>query len=213
MRLKKVKGALDRIKASNYFVDNPENYCGNWKSVFNNNNSIHIEIGMGKGRYIINMAKRYPEVNFIGIEMYDSVLVKSVQTLENEETELKNLKLILADAKKIDTIFEGEIDVIYLNFSDPWPKAKHAKRRLTSPIFLEKYEKIFENEKQIIMKTDNLELFQFSVEMLKEYGYNLIEVTNDLQSLNDTSNVLTEYESKFMEKGIKINRLKAIKSM
>lgn len=211
MRLKKVKGALEKIEKSPYYINKPENAKGIWHNVFENNNPLHIEIGMGKGRFIINMAKKFPNINFIGIEMYDSVLVKAVQSLEKEEIKLNNLKLILIDAKKIDEIFEKEIDMIYLNFSDPWPKAKHAKRRLTSNVFLEKYEKIFKNKKQIIMKTDNLDLFNFSVEKLQEFGYNLIEITNDLESLKDENNVLTEYESKFMEKGIKINRLKAVK--
>ena len=211
MRLKKVKGALERIERSNYYVGNPSENKGKWLNVFDNKNPIHIEIGMGKGRFIINMAKKHPNINFIGIEMYDSVLVKAVQLLENEENELKNLKLILIDAKNIDNIFEKEIDTIYLNFSDPWPKAKHAKRRLTSHVFLEKYETIFISKKQIIMKTDNIDLFRFSLEKLQEYGYNLVEITNDLASINDEDNVPTEYELKFMQKGIKINRLKAVK--
>ena len=211
MRLKKVKGALEKIQASSYYVNNPETVKGNWNNIFENNKPIHIEIGMGKGQYIINMAQKYPNINFIGIEMYDSVLVRAVQTLEKLENNLNNLRLILVDAKKVDEIFDKEIDVIYLNFSDPWPKAKHAKRRLTSIIFLEKYEKIFKSKREIIMKTDNANLFNFSVENLQNFGYNLIEMTNDLESLNDYNNVLTEYESKFMEEGIKINRLKAVK--
>lgn len=210
MRLKKVKGALEKIEKSKYYVNLPENNIGKWKDVFKNNNPIHIEIGMGKGRFIINMALKYPAINFIGIEMYDSVMVKATQALE-ELNSIDNIKLILVDANKIDTIFDKEIDNIYLNFSDPWPKAKHAKRRLTSKIFLQKYDKIFRNKKSIIMKTDNVDLFNFSIEELKEYGYNLIEITNDLESLNDKDNILTEYETKFIEKGIKINRLKAVK--
>ena len=211
MRLKKVKGALEKIQKSLYYVDNPEIEKGQWNKVFENNKPIHIEIGMGKGQYIINMAQKYSNINFIGIEMYDSVLVRAVQNLENTDSILNNLRLILVDAKKIDEIFDREIDVIYLNFSDPWPKAKHAKRRLTSNIFLEKYEKVFKNKKEIIMKTDNINLFKFSVENLQNFGYNLIEVTNDLESLKDDNNILTEYESKFIKEGIKINRLKAVK--
>lgn len=211
MRLKKVKGAYEKVINSAYYVDNPEQYKGKWNSIFKNGNPINIEIGMGKGQFIIGMAQKYPEKNFIGIEMYDSVLLRAVQNLDNYENQFKNLKLLLVDANKIDTIFENEIDTIYLNFSDPWPKAKHAKRRLTSDIFLDKYEKVFKNKKIIAQKTDNLDLFNYSIETLTNHGYELIEVTNDLNSLNDESNILTEYEAKFVEKGIKINRLKAIK--
>jgi len=211
MRLKKVQGALDRINTSEYYVNNPEENIGKWCHVFQNNHPIHIEIGMGKGKFIIQMAKKYPDINFIGIEMYDSVLVKAVKALEEEEKRIHNLKLLLLDANNIDKVFQQEIEVIYLNFSDPWPKARHAKRRLTSKNFLDKYDKIFREKHTIIQKTDNDDLFHFSIEMLKENGYNLIDVTDDLQSLHDENNVLTEYESKFMEKGIKINRLKAIK--
>lgn len=211
MRLKKVKAALERVQASPYYIENPKNNIENWEKVFNNNNEIHIEIGMGKGSFIINMAKKHPNINFIGIEMYDSVLVRAVQRLENEEKILTNLKLLLCDANKIDEIFKNEIDVIYLNFSDPWPKAKHAKRRLTSPIFLEKYDKIFRYKKTIIQKTDNIDLFNYSIETLKEHGYDITEITNDLHALNDVDNIMTEYEEKFSQKGVKINRLKALK--
>ncbi|MBQ9314193.1 MAG: tRNA (guanosine(46)-N7)-methyltransferase TrmB [Clostridia bacterium] len=211
MRLKKVKGAMEKVESSKYYVNSPTKNKGIWKDVFKNENPIHIEIGMGKGNFIINMAKKHPEINFIGIEMYDSVLVRAIQSLENEKNEIVNLKLLLLDAINIDTVFDKEIEVLYLNFSDPWPKAKHAKRRLTSQVFLDKYDTIFKDKNTIIQKTDNIDLFNFSVEMLKEKGYNLIEVTNDLQALNDEDNVLTEYEAKFMEKDIKINRLKAIK--
>lgn len=210
MRLKKVKGALEKIESSKYYVNSPGENKGKWNQVFDNQHPIHIEIGMGKGHFIIQMAKKYPKINFVGIEMYDSVLVRAIQSLEKEE-EIKNLKLLLLDAKNIDNVFENEVDVIYLNFSDPWPKAKHAKRRLTSKVFLDKYETIFKAEKKIIQKTDNLQLFEFSVEMLQENGYHLVEITNDLQSVHDENNVLTEYEAKFMEKCIKINRLIAIK--
>ncbi len=145
MRLKKVKGALERIKKSTYYVDNPKEKCTKWKETFGNDHPIHIEIGMGKGNFIIGMAKLHPEMNYIGIEMYDSVLVKAVEKLEAEE-KLCNLKLILLDASQIEEVFREEISRIYLNFSDPWPKKKHAKRRLTSAIFLEKYEKVFSRD-------------------------------------------------------------------
>ena len=138
MRLKKVKDAKERVEASEYFVSTPSEYKGKWNEFFKNNNPIHIEIGMGKGNFVIGMAKAHKDINYIGIEMYDSVMVKAVEKLKQEEKPLKNLKLVLIDAMKIDEIFENEISRIYLNFSDPWPKAKHEKRRLTSKIFLEK---------------------------------------------------------------------------
>lgn len=209
MRLKKVKGALERIELSKYYVNNPEQYKDNWNKVFQNENPIRLEIGMGKGHFIIGMAKKFPDVNFIGIEMYDSVMVKATDALEKEEEYIPNLKLILMDARNIENVFEKEIDRIYLNFSDPWPKARHAKRRLTSKVFLDKYDLVFKGQKSIFMKTDNDDLFEFSIESLKEHGYTLSDVTRDLHSLNEEDNVMTEYERKFSEKGVKINRLKA----
>lgn len=209
MRLKKIKGALERIELSKYYVNNPEQYKDNWNKVFENENPIRLEIGMGKGHFIIGMAKKFPDVNFIGIEMYDSVMVKATDALEKEEEYIPNLKLILMDARNIENVFGKEIDRIYLNFSDPWPKARHTKRRLTSKAFLDKYDLVFKEQKSIFMKTDNDDLFEFSIESLKEHGYTLSDVTRDLHSLNEEDNVMTEYERKFSEKGVKINRLKA----
>lgn len=211
MRLKKVKDAKERVEASEYYVNAPSEYKGKWNELFKNNNPIHIEIGMGKGNFIIGMAKAHKDVNYIGIEMYDSVMVKAVEKLKQEEKPLKNLKLVLIDAMKIDEIFESEISRIYLNFSDPWPKAKHEKRRLTSKIFLEKYDKIFKGQKQIFQKTDNNDLFDFSMVSLVENGYELRNVTRDLHSENVSDNIMTEYEEKFSNAGIKINKLEAYK--
>ncbi len=207
MRLKKIKGAEDEIKKSQYYVNNPTEYKGKWKDIFNNNNPIHIEIGMGKGKFIIQMAKINKNINYIGIEMYDSVLVKATKHLEDEEY-LENLKLLLFDANNINEIFDKEISRIYLNFSDPWPKTRHAKRRLTSENFLNKYDFIFKDKNEIFMKTDNNDLFEFSMESFEKHGYTLKNITRDLK---DENNVLTEYESKFISKGIKINRLEAYK--
>ena len=211
MRLKKVKDAKERVEASEYYVNAPGEYKGKWNELFKNSNPIHIEIGMGKGNFIIGMAKAHKDVNYIGIEMYDSVMVKAVEKLKQEEKPLKNLKLVLIDAMKIDEIFESEISRIYLNFSDPWPKAKHEKRRLTSKIFLEKYDRIFKGQKQILQKTDNNDLFNFSMVSLVENGYELRNVTRDLHSENVSDNIMTEYEEKFSNAGIKINRLEAYK--
>lgn len=209
MRLKNVKNAKNIINNSKYIVLNPYDYKGKWNSLFKNNNPINIEIGMGKGNFIIKMAKKYKDINFIGIEMFDSVIVRSVQKLENED--IPNLKLIRLDANYIEDIFDKEINTIYLNFSDPWPKKRHEKRRLTSDVFLKKYDNIFKGKKEIIQKTDNINLFSYSLSSLSLYGYKFDYVTLDLLSENDLDNVLTEYESKFNSKGVRICKLVAHK--
>lgn len=211
MRLKKVKDADVIVDASDYIMKEPKNYKSKWKEIFEDDNPIHIEIGMGKGNFIIGMAQKYPNINFIGIEMYDSVLVRAVQKLDEFEEKIPNLRLIKMDAIEIEEVFEKEVSLIYLNFSDPWPKKRHAKRRLTSREFLERYDSIFENEKVIFQKTDNNDLFEFSMESLEEYGYTLKNVTRDLHNENFEDNVQTEYEEKFSASGIKINRLEAYK--
>lgn len=209
MRLRNIKGANEIIEKSKYIILNPNDYKGKWNKVFNNDNPIHIEIGMGKGDFIIGMAKNNPNINFIGIEMYDSVIVKAVEKLEKED--LNNIKLIRIDARLINDIFSKEIDLIYLNFSDPWPKNRCAKRRLTHERFLERYDSIFKNKKVIFMKTDNIDLFAFSIESLSEYGYKLKNVSLDLHNSDFEGNIMTEYEKKFSSKGVKINRLEAYK--
>lgn len=208
MRLKKVKGANEIIVSGKYYVNEPFSYKGRWSNVFGNNNPIRIEIGMGKGNFIIEMAKKYPEINFIGIEKFDSVIVRAIQ--KSNELELSNLKIIRMDAEYLCEVFDKEIEQIYLNFSDPWPKERHAKRRLTSKNFLELYDNVFKGDKIIEMKTDNLDLFNYSKESLNEYGYELIYWTNDLDCLNN-DNVMTEYEQRFYNLGVKINKLIAKK--
>lgn len=209
MRLKNVKGANEIIIKGRYYIEDPYINKGNWNKVFNNDNPIYIEIGIGKGKFIVENAIKYPNINFIGIEKYDSVLVRAIQ--KSNELELNNLKLVRMDAKRIEEVFDHEVDRIYLNFSDPWPKDRHYKRRLTSYVFLDKYEHIFKNNKYIIMKTDNIDLFNFSLESLTKHGYNIEFMTNDLHSLNNVDNIMTEYEEKFSNKGIKINKLIARK--
>ena len=209
MRLKNVKGADIVIENSDYVIKNPEEYKGKWNKLFNNNNPIHIEIGMGKGDFILGMSKMYPNINFIGIEMYDSVIVKAVKKVEEEHP--TNLKLIRMDARLIEDIFNKEVDLIYLNFSDPWPKNRNAKRRLTHERFLNRYENIFKNKKTIFMKTDNVDLFTFSIESLSCFGYKLKNITLDLHNSDFEGNIMTEYEKKFSSKGVKINRLEAYK--
>ena len=209
MRLKNVKNASVTIENSNYVIKNPNIYKGKWNEVFENNNPINIEIGMGKGDFIIGMAQLFPGINFIGIEMFDSVIVRAVQKLEKKQN--PNLKLIRMDAKNIEDVFEKEIDTIYLNFSDPWPKTRHEKRRLTSHTLLAKYDNLFSDTKKIFQKTDNISLFAFSIESLSTYGYTLKSVTLDLYNNMIDNNVATEYEKKFSDKGVKICRLEAYK--
>ena len=208
MRLKNVKGANEIIVKGTYYVDNPYQYKGNWNKYFGNNNPIYVEIGMGKGDFIIENALRYKDINFIGIEKYDSVIVRAIQ--KSNELELDNLKIIRVDANKLDEIFDKEIDTIYLNFSDPWPKDRHSKRRLTSPIFLDIYSKIFKDRNRIVMKTDNINLFDYSLESLCDYGYEIVYKTNKLDCLSE-DNIMTEYERRFYNLGININKLEAVK--
>lgn len=211
MRLKNVKNASNIIDSSNYIILNPYDFKGDWNKVFKNENLINVEIGMGKGDFIIGMAKQNPNINFIGIEMYDSVIVRAVQKLEEEN--INNLKLIRMDANDVDKVFDKEINVIYLNFSDPWPKERHKKRRLTSHNLLEKYDNVFKEEKKIFQKTDNIDLFAFSIESLSTYGYTLKNVTLDLYNNMIDGNIATEYEKRFNEKGIRICRLEAYKKI
>lgn len=205
MRLKCVKGAKERVESSSYLVLEPSKYKGKYKDLFKNNNPIHIEIGMGKGNFIIENAKRYPNINFIGIEKYDSVIVRSVEKLEN--LELSNLKLIRMDANKINDVFDKEIDLIYLNFSDPWPKLRHEKRRLSSHEFLKKYDLIFKNKKNIIMKTDNRKLFEYSIVSFTNYGYKINDISLNLYDDDIENNIPTEYEIKFKNKGFPIYKI------
>lgn len=208
MRLRNVKNAYDIVNNSEYTVKEPEKMKGKYKILFNNNNPIHLEIGMGKGNFIIGMAESNPDINFIGVEKYESVMVRAIQKLE--EKKLPNLKLICYDAKTINEVFDHEIETLYLNFSDPWPKTRHEKRRLTSPNFLKLYDDIFIGEPHIIQKTDNIGLFGYSLSSLSMYGYTLNKVSLDLHN-EDIFNVETEYEHKFSELGTKINYLNAVK--
>ena len=197
MRLKKVKGALEETIKSPFYVDN-ETVKNNITDLFNINN-LEIEIGTGKGDFIIGKAKQNPEINYIGIEKYESVLVRAVQKIEN--IELPNLRLMLLDAEEISDIFKGSVDTLYLNFSDPWPKKRHEKRRLTSKEFLKKYDTIFKNKKHIVMKTDNRHLFEYSLISFVSYGYTIIDISLDLYNDDYKDNIATEYERKFHEKG------------
>ena len=208
MRLRKIKGADEAVAASSYCIQSPESQKGNWHNVFANGNPIYIEIGMGKGQFILTLAKQNPNINYIGIERYESVLLRALQKLESCPVE--NLKFICMDAMLLPDVFAaGEVDGIYLNFSDPWPKDRHAKRRLTSHIFLEGYDQILSPCGHIEFKTDNKGLFDFSLEEISESKWNLDAYTLDLHhdvSMN-IGNVMTEYEQKFSSAGNPIYKL------
>ena len=209
MRLRNVPGARETIIENKFSIQQPEQMKGKWAEVFQNDHPIHIEVGMGKGQFIIEMARRNPEVNYIGIEKYSSVLVRAVEKLEDFEQD--NLRLIRMDAENIEEVFDkDEVDRIYLNFSDPWPKDRHAKRRLTSTRFLERYDNILTPEGRVMFKTDNKDLFDFSLEQVEEAGWILENHTYDLHhSEYNEGNVMTEYEVKFSAKGNPICRLVA----
>lgn len=204
MRLRNITGSREVIAESVYVIQEeiqPE--CpGTWRKIFGNDNPVHIEIGMGKGKFIHTMAKEHPYINYVGIEKYSSVLLRAIQKMEQEE--LPNLKFLRMDAEDITKVFgPGEVDRIYLNFSDPWPKDRHAKRRLPSREFLARYDVILKKEGRLEFKTDNRELFDFAVEELKPAGWKAEVITYDLH--NDAvlmeGNVMTEYEEKFSSMG------------
>ncbi len=209
MRLRNVKNKEEILKNTTYLITNPEEYKSIWNKLFGNNHKLYIEVGMGKGDFIIENAKRYPNINFIGIEKYDSVIARAIEKANLEE--LPNLKLVRMDANHIDEVFSKEVDLIYLNFSDPWPKKRHAKKRLTSEIFLAKYANIFTGDNKIIMKTDNTGLFEYSLESLSQYGYIIEKVSLDLHNSDIENNIETEYEKKFSSKGNNIYYLEVKK--
>jgi len=208
MRLRNVKNAKEIVGNSNYVIQDCFVNKGHYSDVFGNDNPIHLEIGMGKGDFIIDKAIKNPDINFIGVEMYESVMCRAIEKLE--KLELKNVKLMCIDAGILDQVFDKEISRVYLNFSDPWPKKRHAKRRLTSHRLLSVYDKIFDGECVIEQKTDNVLLFESSIVSLSTYGYVISDISLDLHS-TDKENSETEYEKKFVEQGIKINYLLAIK--
>ena len=210
MRLRNVKNKETIMEKSKFLVRDEENYKGKWNSVFKNNNPIEIEIGTGKGNFIIEKALTNPNINYIGIERYDSVIVRALERIPDYVT---NLKLIRMNAIDIDKIFDKEVCTIYLNFSDPRPKKRHALRRLTSRVFLEKYEEIFKDEKNIYQKTDNQNLFEYSIINLTNYGYKIENISLDLHNSKIEGNIETEYEKKFSESGNKIYYLHAKKEV
>ena len=207
MRLRNIKGSKEAIAASPYVVQNPEDYKGKWSELFHNNHPLHIEIGMGKGQFIHTLASENPDINYIGIEMYSSVLYRALEKQTADEK--TNLYFLRFDAKYLADIFaEHEVDRIYLNFSDPWPKDRHAKRRLTSEGFLNLYHTILNPDGYIQFKTDNRDLFDFSVETTENSPiWNIKELTYDLHDSEFLEgNIMTEYESKFVAEGKPICR-------
>ena len=197
MRIRNVKNKEEILDNCSFLLSNPKEYKGKFKELFNNDNPIYLEIGMGKGQFIYQNAKKYKDINFIGIERFDSIMAKAILKMEK----LDNLILIKYDANLIDNLFDHEIDKIYLNFSDPWPKNRHENRRLTSKLFLEKYKNIFKDKERIEVRTDNRDFFLYSVESLGDMGYLLNDVSFNYQS---PDLIMTEYESKFRGKGANI---------
>ena len=206
MRLRNLKNKEEIINNCDFIITDPFKYIGKWEDLFKNNNPIHIEIGMGMGKFIYENALNNPDINYIGIERYDNVIARAIKKLDK----LDNLILVRMDAREIDEVFKKEIDLIYLNFSDPWPKKRSINKRLTSPIFLNKYDKIFKNTNNIIMKTDNRDLFIYSIESLSNYGYKLSNISFDLHESSDNI-ITTEYEDKFVSIGKNIYYLEGLK--
>ena len=207
MRLRNIKNKEEIISNSKYIVENYKDYKGHWKELFGNDNPIYIEIGMGMGKFIIENALNNKNINYIGIEKQDNVLARS---LPNIPDGIDNLKVIRLNALEIDDVFSEEVDLIFLNFSDPWPKKRHHDRRLTSKIFLDKYDKIFKDKKEIELRTDNEDLFIYSIESLSN-SYSFSEVTFDLNSYLP-ERITTEYEDKFSSKNMPIYYVECCKS-
>lgn len=207
MRLRNIKGAREAMAESEFVIQNPELYKGKWNDIFHNENPIHIEVGMGKGKFITTLAEQNPNINYIGIEKYSSVLIRALE--KREQMEVSNLFFLRFDAENITDIFaQGEIARIYLNFSDPWPKDRHAKRRLTSKEYFMRYDQVLEKNGQVEFKTDNQDLFSFSLESVEEAGWHLEIKTRDYHnSPYMEGNVMTEYEEKFSSMGNPICKL------
>lgn len=208
MRLRNVPGSRDTIAESPFTIKNETECKGKWNEVFGNDNPIFIEVGMGKGQFIMTLAKQNPDINYVGIEKYSSVLVRAIE--KQEELNLPNLFFIRMEAEYLPDVFApDEVSGIYLNFSDPWPKDRHAKRRLTSVQFLERYEKILKKDGHVVFKTDNRDLFDFSLEQAEEAeNWVMLNHTFDLHNSEYVEgNIMTEYETRFVEMGNAICRM------
>lgn len=208
MRLRNITGCREMIGESEFVVHEPETMKGKWREAFGNDHPVYVEIGMGKGRFLMDMARLYPEINFIGIEKYSSVLLRAVQKLEEEE--LPNVRLIRMDAEDLENVFAlGELDRIYLNFSDPWPPNRQRKRRLTWRAYLEVYDEILRQQGDLCFKTDNQRFFEWSLQEICQFGWLIQNISLDLHNSDFEGNVMTEYEEKFSAEGYRIYRLEA----
>ncbi len=202
MRLRNITGSREMIAESRFVVHEPQEYKGRWRELFSNDHPLRIEIGMGKGRFIMDLARMHPEINYVGIEKYSSVLLRGIQKMETDP--LPNLYFIRMEAEEIADVFgREEVERIYLNFSDPWPKDRHAKRRLPSREFLKRYDDLMVREGVIEFKTDNEDLFRFALEEIAPAGWQLLQMTEDLHHDEKmlAGNVMTEYEEKFSALG------------
>ena len=216
MRLRNIPRAESVLEACKEVVKNPESLCGHWNQEFQNERPLHIEIGMGKGQFLLTLAAENPQINYVGIERYSSVLLRAVEKFQELETEGKapaNIRFICMDANDLPTVFApAEVSRIYLNFSDPWPKDRHARRRLTSPPFMAVYDQILQKDGRVEFKTDNQDLFSYSLEAIPEAGWRITEYTRDLHhSEMAEGNVMTEYEAKFSAQGKPICKLVAVR--
>ncbi|MEF9916632.1 MAG: tRNA (guanosine(46)-N7)-methyltransferase TrmB [Lachnospiraceae bacterium] len=211
MRLRNIRRADETIEHHFAAIHEPYIKKGKWNVVFENENPLHIEIGMGKGQFLLTLASRNPDINYVGIERYSSVLLRALEKYDLDEyNQLTNIRFICMDARNLADAFDkGEVKRIYLNFSDPWPKVRHAKRRLTSKEFFQCYQQILDRSGVVEFKTDNTSLFQFSLEQVEEAGWKLRAKTFDLHH-DETlckGNVMTEYETKFSSLGHSIHKL------
>lgn len=198
MRYNVVKNANNIINSSKYLIKNPASYKGKWREVFNNNNPICLELGMGRGSFIVQMAKTHPNINYIGIELDSSQTATAISKIGNQK--INNLKMICADARNIIDYFGKEINTIYLTFSEPWPKKQDEKKRFTHISYLKLYDRIFKKDKHIILKTDNKILFASSLENLSKYWYSFEKVSLDLH--NDErriENIMTDFEKQYFK--------------
>ena len=200
MRMRNPKNMDEILNSCNYFLT---------EDLFNNDNDICLEIGMGKGNFLLEMCLNHPNINYIGVEKYSSVICSAIKKIN--EYELDNLKILNIDIMDIPQYLYEKIKTIYLNFSDPWPKKRNTKRRLTSENFLKLYDNLFKDEKHIILKTDNDDFYEFSKESLLSYGYKIINETYDLHNSDITDSPKTEYEEKFSSQGVKIKYIEVIK--
>lgn len=209
MRLRKKWWARPEMEASQYIVTEPKELKGHWNEEFGKNNPLHLELGCGRGKFISDRAKLNCEINYIGVDLKDEVLIYALRKVEEEE--LSNVRLIPLNIAMISEVFEkDEVDRIYINFCNPWPKLRHNKRRLTHSRFLDIYKGFIKKGSEIWFKTDDKGLFEDSFEYLKESGFTIKYLTYDLHSSDFQENVVTEYEAKFSTMGMKIMFLTAV---